>query len=79
MIKESLSPMSLAKVKEAADWNDLDLQKDPLRLWKRIIKTHDANTDSNVPAIIKQKARDSYNDCRQLEKESITAYKKKFD
>ena len=32
MIKESLSPMSLAKVKEAADWGDLDLQKDPLRL-----------------------------------------------
>ena len=79
MIHESISDMSLAKIKEDPDYEDIKLKKDPLRLLKRIKATHANNTASTIPAIIQDTALSTYYDLKQKPGQSITSYKKKFD
>ena len=56
----SLSETSQAKIKEAANWTEINKSKDPLLLWARVVVTHANGTDSTVRAIIQKKARDRY-------------------
>jgi hypothetical protein len=46
-----LSQESQDKVRQDPDWADINLIKDPLRLWKRIQLTHSVGGDAGVPAI----------------------------
>jgi hypothetical protein len=39
-----LSEESLAAVKEADDWGEIELEDDPMRLWNRVRTTHPTTT-----------------------------------
>jgi hypothetical protein len=73
-----LSSESEEAVKQAEDWDEIETSKDPLRLYLRILATHrTANTGFGLQD--RRKAREEYNNLRQLNNETITDFKKRFD
>ena len=58
-------------MKEAADFDTWDNEKDPEKLWQEIVRTHKVNTTSGVSAIKQRSARVTYLNCRQGGFESL--------
>ena len=69
-----LSEESLAAVKEADDWDDIELEEDPVRLWNRVRDTHLTTTSSNIE-LDKLRARKLYNSLKQFKNESLASFK----
>lgn len=73
-----LSSESEEAVKQADDWDEIELSKDPLRLYRRVLATHrTANTGFGIQDRLK--AREEYFRIRQNSNESISEFKARFD
>jgi hypothetical protein len=72
-----LSLESRDKMKEAADFDTWDNEKDPEKLWQEIVRTHKVNTTSGVSAIKQRSARATYLNCHQGGFESLVSYKER--
>ena len=73
-----LSSESEEAVKQADDWDEIEISKDPLRLYLRILATHrTANTGFGLQD--RRKARDEYHRVRQFGNETISEFKARFD
>ena len=78
-IWQYLSPESIDEVKHQADYANFNKNKDPVKLWKTIVKTHEINSMSRIPEVVKRAARKDYQSCRQGGYESIITYRERFD
>jgi len=74
-----LSKESVDKLHGHKDWNKIELERDPLNLWKIIKECHQTLTTSKVASVIKKTAREEYASCKQGMYESIMEYKQRFD
>jgi hypothetical protein len=74
-----LSKESEDEICRDPDYDKVDKARDPLELWKIIIKTHMTSTSSKVVSVVKKTARDEYQKCTQGEFMSIVDYKRLFD
>ena len=74
-----LSPESQDKVKHQVDYVTFSVDKDPEKLWAAIVKTHEVNSLSKIPEVLKQAARKEYQSCRQEGCESLITYRECFD
>ncbi len=64
-------------MKEAADFNTWDNEKDPEKLWQQVVRTHKVNTTSGVWAIKQRLAHVTHLNCRQGGFESLVSYKER--
>ena len=78
-IWQYLSPESIDEVKHQADYINFNKNKDPVKLWETIVKTHEINSMSRIPEVVKRATRKEYNACRQGGYESIITYRERFD
>jgi hypothetical protein len=74
-----LSPESQDEVKHQADYVAFNADKDPEKLWAAIVKTHEVNSLSKIPEVLKRAARKEYQACRQGGYESLITYRERFD
>jgi hypothetical protein len=68
-----LSEESSAAVKEADDWDEIETEKDPVRLWNRVRATHLTITSSNSE-LDKLRTRKLYNSLKQSKNESLASF-----
>lgn len=78
-IWQYLSPESIDEVKHQAEYIKFNKDKDPVKLWETIVKTHEISSMSRIPEVIKRAARKDYQSCRQGGYESIFTYRERFD
>jgi hypothetical protein len=64
-------------MKKAVDFDTLDNEKNPEKLWQEIEHTHKVNTTSGVSAIKQRSARITYLNCRQGGSDSLISYKER--
>jgi hypothetical protein len=69
-----LSEESSATVKEADDWDEIETEEDPVRLWNRVRATHLTTTSSNSE-LDKLRTRKLYNSLKRFKNESLTSFK----
>jgi len=74
-----LSPESQDEVKHQADYVAFNADKDPEKLWAAIVKTHEVNSLSKIPEVLKRAARKEYQACRQGGYELLITYRERFD
>ena len=55
-----LSVESQDEVKHQVDYVKFNADKDPERLWAAIVKTHEVNSLSKIPEVLKMAARNNY-------------------
>jgi hypothetical protein len=60
-----LSEESLEAVRKANDWDEVEEDVDPERLWEFIIDKHRVHSTSEVVAIVKLEARNQQQNLRQ--------------
>jgi hypothetical protein len=78
-IISKLSKESLDEIQGDTGWNQIEVERDPLKLWKVIKSTHQILTTSKVTSVIKKTAREEYAACKQGVFEHIVDYKWRFD
>ena len=74
-----LSIESQDEVKHHADYVKFNADKDPERLWAAIVETHEVNSLSKIPEVLKMAARNEYRACKQGGFESLITYRERFD
>jgi hypothetical protein len=79
LIKGALSKESKDKVEQAANWADIDRDKDPLLLWRRIVETHQNGGDTTIRPFAKRRVLQSLVNIKQSTTESISDFKCRFD
>jgi hypothetical protein len=78
-IMSKLSKESIDELKRHEDYGNIDGQVDPLLLWKAIRELHMIATSSKVSQVIKRKAREEYQSCKQGAFASLVDFKACFD
>lgn len=76
-LKTRLSDSSIARLKEAPRWQEIEDNMDFLRLWKLIVKTHHTRGEKATD-IAKFECRDYYHEMKQKEREGLGAFKERF-
>jgi hypothetical protein len=78
-IMSKLSKESLDELKRHDLYAEIDEKVDPLLLWKAIKELHMVATSSKVTQVVKRKAREEYQSCKQGAFESLVDFKARFD
>jgi hypothetical protein len=78
-ILSKLSKESIDELKRHQDYAEIDEKVDPLLLWKAIKELHMVATSSKVTQVVKRKAREEYQSCKQGAFESLVDFKARFD
>jgi hypothetical protein len=71
-----LSEESKAAVKESVDWEDIEINEDPVRLWNRVRETHLATSSANTE-LDKLRARNLYAKLYQSKNEPLVKFKER--
>jgi len=79
LIMGALSTESRERVEADPDWDDINEEMDPLRLWRRIHATHAVGGDLSVPIVARIRAEDHFNNIKQGSEESLINYKRRFN
>lgn len=79
VIHKSLSLESKDAIREDPNYEDFTDRKDALGLWKAVIRSHYAGTDSQNPEMRLRKIRSKYHSIRQSPFEHLVSYKERFD
>ena len=74
-----LSKESIDELKRHDSFANIDEKVDPLLLWKTIKELHMVATSSKVTQVVKRKAREEYQSCKQGAFESLVDFKARFD
>jgi hypothetical protein len=74
-----LSDESLDAVQKVQNWEDIEKEVDPERLWQAIEEKHKVHSTSEVAAVIKLEARNQLQSLRQGGFESIISYKQRYN
>jgi hypothetical protein len=77
-ILKYLSEKSLEVVRKAKDWDEVEEDVDPERLWEIIVDKHQVHSMSQVAAIVKLEARNQLQNLRQGGFESMISYKQRY-
>jgi hypothetical protein len=77
-ILKYLSEESLEAVRKANDWDKVEEDVDPERLWEIIVDKHRVHSTSEVAAIVKLEARNQLQNLRQGGFESVISYKQRY-
>ena len=78
-ILSKLSTESLDELKRDSDYEVINNSVDPLLLWKAIKRLHIVSTSSKVEQVMKRKAREEYQTCKQGTFESLVEFKACFN
>lgn len=78
-IISKLSKESLDEVKQHQDYEQIDRDVDPLRLWMTIKSLHMVTTTSRVEGVVKRQAYVDYATCNQGAFENLIDYKARHD
>ena len=79
LILQYLSDESMEAVKKDPEWNDIEADADPEKLWALVVQKHKVHSASEVEEIVKLSARQMYQNVRQGAYESIISYKERLD
>jgi hypothetical protein len=77
-ILKYLSKESLEAVRKANNWDKVEEEVNPARLWEIIVDKHRVHSTSEVAAIVKQEARNQLQNVRQGGFESVISYKQQY-
>ena len=78
VIKDQLSRESLAKVSGQEGYDEADKDRDPLQLWKIILRVHLIHNDTDDIDSTKTAAQRSFNACYMTPFESLADFKERF-
>ena len=78
VIKDQLSRESLAKVAGQEGFEEADKNRDPLQLWKIILKVHLIHNDTDDIDCTKTAAQKAFNACYMTPFESLADFKERF-
>jgi hypothetical protein len=78
-ILSKISKDSQDELTRYMDYDKIEAERDPLKLWLPIKATHQTLSTSKVAGVVKKSAREEYSTCKQGAYESIVDYKRRFD
>jgi hypothetical protein len=78
-ILSKLSKESMNEFTRHAGYDDIEVERFPLRLWMVLKEARQTVATSKVAEVVKKSAHGEYMSCKQRSYESIMDYKRRFD